>query len=237
MAIIAGVDGCAAGWIVVIRDTESRRLSRCIAPDFLTVLDKTRGAGIVAVDIPIGLLDAAVPGGRACDMAARKLLGPKRGSSVFPPPVRAALDCLVYPQALQANRGSSSAGIGISRQCFAILPKIREVDRVITPELQRKIREIHPELCFFALNGGCAITHPKRSAEGKDVRLVLLQKHGFGSLSSEAVQPIPPGVESDDILDACAACWTAERICSGAAVCIPPSPARYSRGLRMEMWY
>ena len=237
MAIIAGVDGCAAGWIVVQRDTESRRLSRCIAPDFLTVLDKTKGASIVAVDIPIGLLDTAVFGGRACDPLARKRLGGKRASSVFTPPVRAALDCLTYPQALQANRGSSSAGIGISSQCFAILSKIREVDRVMTPELQRKIREIHPELCFFAMNGGCAITQPKRSADGMTLRLALLQKHGFGSLSSEAVQPIPPGVESDDILDACVACWTAERICSGTAVCIPPSPARDSRGLRMEMWY
>jgi len=237
MAIIAGVDGCAAGWIVVQRDTESRRLSRCIAPDFLAVLDKTRGASIVAVDIPIGLLDAAVHGGRACDMAARKLLGPKRASSVFPPPVRAALDCLTYQQASKANQDSSLAGIRISQQCFAILSKIREVDRVMTPELQRQIREIHPELCFFALNGGCAITPPKRSAEGKDLRLVLLQKHGFGSLSSEAVKPKCPGVETDDMLDACAACCTAERICSGAAVCIPSSPARDSRGLRMEMWY
>ena len=238
MAIIAGVDGCATGWIVVQRDTESRRLSRCIAPDFLTVLDKTKGASIVAVDIPIGLLDAAVPGGRACDIAARKLLGPKRGSSVFPSPVRATLDCRTYHQASKANQDSSSAGIRISQQCFGILPKIREVDRAMTPELQRKIREIHPELCFFALNGGCAITQPKRTDVGKDVRLVLLQKHGFGSLSSEAVQPIPPGVETDDMLDACAACWTAERILIGTAVCIPSAcPARDSRGLSMEMWY
>lgn len=237
MAIIAGVDGCKTGWCVVQRDTESRRLSRYIAPDFLAVLDKTRGASIVAVDIPIGLLDAAVPGGRACDIAARKLLGPKRGSSVFPPPVRATLDCRTYHQASKANQDSSLAGIRISQQCFAILPKIREVDRAMTPELQRKIREIHPELCFFALNGGNAITQPKRTANGMDVRLVLLQKHGFGSLSSEAVKPKCPGVETDDILDACAACWTAERICLGAAVCIPPLPARDTRGLRMEMWY
>src|SRR5450759_4209884 len=102
MAIIAGVDGCVAGWIVVQRDTESGRSSWCMAPDFLSVLDVTRGAGVVAVDIPIGLLDAAVPGGRACDLMARALLGPKRASSVFPPPVRAALDCLTYPEALQA---------------------------------------------------------------------------------------------------------------------------------------
>lgn len=237
MAVIAGVDGCLAGWIVVQQDTETGRLSWCMAPDFLSVLDVTRGAGIVAVDIPIGLLDEAVPGGRSCDTAARALLGPKRASSVFPPPVRAALDCQTYPQALQANRSSSSAGIGISKQCFAILSKIRELDRVMTPELQRKILEIHPELCFYAMNGGRAIPESKKKTDGKAVRLELLQENAFGSFPAEAIQTITSGVESDDILDACAACWTAGRILSGTAVCIPPLPARDSRGLKMEMWY
>src|SRR5450759_4241933 len=99
MAIIAGVDGCAAGWIVVQRDTESGRSSWCLASAGLA----SGVRRLSSVFIPIGLLDAALPGGRACDMAARKLLGPKRGSSVFPPPVRAALDCRTYPEALQAN--------------------------------------------------------------------------------------------------------------------------------------
>jgi predicted RNase H-like nuclease len=38
---------------------------------------------IIAVDVPIGLLDAYEVGGRACDRAARKLLGVPRASSVF----------------------------------------------------------------------------------------------------------------------------------------------------------
>jgi predicted RNase H-like nuclease len=239
MVIIAGVDGCAVGWIVVQQDTETGRSSWCLAPDFRSVLDVTRGADIVAVDIPIGLLDQPVPGSRACDSAARALLRGKRASSVFPPPVRAALDCRLYPEALQANRGSSAAGIGISKQCFAILPKIREVDRVMKPELQRTIREIHPELCFFAMNGDRAITESKKTADGKAVRLALLQAHGFGSFPAEAIQSgskISRSIKADDILDACAACWTAGRILSGSAVCIPSSPACDSRGLRMEMW-
>lgn len=39
-----------------------------------------------------------------------------------------------------------------SKQCFAILPKIREVDRFMTPERQRSVFEIHPELCFLGMN-------------------------------------------------------------------------------------
>jgi predicted RNase H-like nuclease len=43
------------------------------------------------------------------------------------------------------------------------------------------------------------------------------------------------GVARDDILDAMAACWTAERIVSGEALCLPDDPPRDARGLRMEI--
>jgi predicted RNase H-like nuclease len=38
----------------------------------------------------------------------------------------------------------------MSHQAFGILPKIREVDQLMTPEVQETVREIHPELCSFA---------------------------------------------------------------------------------------
>ena len=40
-----------------------------------------------------------------------------------------------------------------------------------------------------------------------------------------------------DILDAHAACWTAQRIAEGQAARIPKHPAVDGNGLRMEMWY
>ena len=42
-------------------------------------------------------------------------------------------------------------------------------------------------------------------------------------------------VAADDILDAHAACWTAERILKGEAEQIPPTPEVDAKGLRMEM--
>jgi predicted RNase H-like nuclease len=45
-----------------------------------------------------------------------------------------------------------------------------------------------------------------------------------------------PYVALDNILDAHAACWIAERIYKGTAVRIPENPPVESRGLRMEMW-
>jgi hypothetical protein len=90
--VLAGVDACRAGWVVALAggtgsgggafdDVEVQ-----VVATFAEVLGL--GAATVAVDIPIGLPDA---GPRVCDVAARRLLGPRR-SSVFPAPVRAALD-------------------------------------------------------------------------------------------------------------------------------------------------
>src|SRR5205814_822845 len=77
--LAAGVDGCRAGWVVVLTDTACADVGAhaevMVACDFRAVLDLTRGARVVGVDMPMGLLDAAVPGGRECDRHARRLLG------------------------------------------------------------------------------------------------------------------------------------------------------------------
>jgi predicted RNase H-like nuclease len=71
----------------------------------------------LAIDIPIGLLDCS----RACDKAARKLLGRPRGTSVFAAPCRAALSAATHVFARQINR--EKADRGISQQAFGIIPK------------------------------------------------------------------------------------------------------------------
>ena len=45
---------------------------------------------VFSIDIPIGLTDS---GPRQCDIQARRLLGARRGTSVFPAPIRPALKC------------------------------------------------------------------------------------------------------------------------------------------------
>ena len=194
-------------------------------------------ARIIAVDIPIGLLDHALPGGRLCDVYARRLLHPNRMSSVFSPPVRDTLESASYPEALAINRLSSHHSLGLSKQCFGILPKIREVDRLMTPELQESVREVHPELSFLALNHGGALSHSKRTQEGRSERLELLVRHGFAPFIAQAFGARLQGAEPDDALDACAACWSARRIAEGRSTPIPQEPHRDARGLRMAIWY
>src|SRR5437879_3364868 len=85
---IAGVDGCQGGWLCFKVEIASKQT--CL--EFLNLADLLRNRPpnllYLGIDIPIGLLD----GERACDKAARRLLGRPRGSSVFPAPCRAALE-------------------------------------------------------------------------------------------------------------------------------------------------
>jgi predicted RNase H-like nuclease len=235
---VAGVDACRGGWFAILRDSAS--MSACHRGPFThisEILELSQKPRILAVDIPIGLLSEARHGGRECDRLAREMLGHPRSSSVFSPPVRAAISHKEYEDALAENRGSSLERVGISRQCFGLFAKIRHVDEWIDPYKQERVREVHPELCFFELNRQRSMRHGKKSEEGLRARRTVLAKEGFGGVIELAINGLPrQEVARDDILDACAACWTAERILGGKAFRIPENPPVDGKGLRMEMW-
>ncbi len=176
-----GVDGCRGGWAV------ASAAGVIAVPTFADVLDLADG-GVVGVDMPIGLPDA---GPRACDVAARRELGRPRGSSVFPAPPRAALGWRSWADAA-----------GVSRQAYLLLAKIREVDELMSPALQSRVVEVHPELSFAAMAGG-PMRHNKKTAEGRAERLAAL---------ALAAPPKAPGAAADDVLDALAVLWTAQRV-------------------------
>ncbi|HZD40267.1 MAG TPA: DUF429 domain-containing protein [Terriglobales bacterium] len=234
--IDAGVDACKAGWIIIQRVRGTDGLFHCLAGSFTEAVEMMLRAAVVAVDMPIGLLDKAAPGGRICDRMARAILGHPRGSSVFSPPVRSALSARSYRQANAANRASSSHNIGLSLQTYRILSKLAEVDAALTPQRQDRILEVHPELSFFELNGGRPINEKKKSGQGLRARRALLEAAGFVSIDAVIHSYKRNQVAADDIFDACAACWSAGRIASGEAIRIPERPALDSRGLRMEIW-
>ena len=72
MIHVAGVDGTPGGWAVVI--LEAGRASVRKLEKLSDLFDGASDFKIVAVDVPIGLLDAYETGGRYCDRAARNLL-------------------------------------------------------------------------------------------------------------------------------------------------------------------
>jgi predicted RNase H-like nuclease len=232
--LVAGADGCRAGWVVVLADGSAAAVA--VVPRFADVLAAAAGARVIGVDMPIGLLERAEPGGRECDRLARRLLG-RRGCCVFTPPVRAALGATVYARALAANRASSAARLGISIECFALFAKLREVDATLAdrPVLARRVREVHPELAFREMAGASAGLPPKRSPAGRAQRLALLARR-FVGVRAASRRP-PRGAAADDVLDAHAVCWSAARIARDRAVRLPARPSRDARGLPMAIWY
>ena len=231
---VAGLDGCPGGWVMVLMDLDERGPPRRrVLSQFVDALNAEEQPAFIGVDMPIGFPERAVHGGRACERMARQKLGPRR-SSVFAAPSRAALAHNDYRDALEANR--ADGGPGISKQSFFLFPKMREVDAVMTPALQDRVVEIHPELAFTAIADE-PMASPKRTREGRLQRLDALETAGF---DRTALDPHPlkrREAQPDDLLDACAVACSAKRLAEGRAVRLPAAPPLDPRGLRMEIVY
>ena len=239
---VVGVDGCKAGWFSVgfgrLGNYEIEKFEA-----FSELLAHYSGASLILVDIPIGLPRGRE--GRDSDSEARKILGPRR-SSVFPVPTRptvrrAAESPGDYLGAKEVE--CWFAGKKISKQTHAIAPKIAEVDRLMaTPNGRARalVREVHPEVCFWALNNGNPMQFRKGKKKGWIERLCVLQRIEpraqciFDRACSNFFRK---EVARDDILDALVAAVTANlgQGDGGKLQTIPTNPPKDSQGLPMEM--
>lgn len=230
---LIGVDGAKTGWFAVWRSADSFGFDYYARAEHLVATHA--GAACIAVDVPIGLSDK---GARAPDGLARSFVGGKRASSVFSAPVRGVLDAQSQSEASTRHREIDGRGFGA--QAFGILPKIREWDTLLraNASARRVVREIHPEVSFAAMNAGVGLVAPKRSDEGHRQRVALLGEH-FGLAAVQAlVAKVPSRIAAaDDVADALAALWTAERIHAGRAGSLPSPPSEDSAGLQMAIWY
>lgn len=229
---IGGIDGCPAGWLRLQRDESTPHVSAAVFGTADELFKDAECFAVLTIDIPIGLPDS---GPRDCDLKARAFIQP-RGSSVFPAPVRATLGATEYREA--CKRSEAASGKSLSRQAFAILPKIREVDaflRSTTVDVRLRIREVHPEVCFRAWNGA-PMMDSKKSGLGFTTRLALVESRYPGQFTSTRRAIERRAATDDDILDAFAALWTAERIVGGSAICLSgDNPPIDGAGLRMEI--
>jgi predicted RNase H-like nuclease len=225
---VAGIDGCRGGWVAFKVDLTSLDTSVELIDLPSIFSKKPDDLAILAIDIPIGLLD----GPRACDKAARKLLGRPRGSSVFPPPCRSALGAQTYEEASSINRQKTTRGM--SQQASGIAPKIKQVDDAITSDCQQWVFEVHPEVCFWALNQHRPMAHKKTAQEGIAERIAILRP--VFSQIEKHVADRPSRVGADDLLDAAAAAWTGLRLHRGKAECVC-SPEYDEKGLAVTIYY
>ena len=217
------MDGCKGGWVVVSQ-AANQELKADVFPSFRQVVNQNYD--LLIVDIPIGLPDK---GAREADRAARTILG-KRHVTVFNAPLRPMLACSEYLDAKDCGRRIH--GKTLSKQSWAIIPKIREVDDLLGPKTQSRIREGHPEVSFTIMNGGQPVAESKHTNAGEERRIRLLQSH-FPSVCSLINQHRR---NAEDVIDACALLWTAQRIRQNCAEAFPGEPPEDAHGLAMQIW-
>jgi predicted RNase H-like nuclease len=230
-----GIDGCKGGWIAV--EFRNGSLSGSVFQNIASVV-ASFPRSLRLIDIPIGLPDKDNPERRACEAEARRLLG-SRHSSVFSAPSRESLSASNYIEACARN--ADVTGVKISMQCWGIVPKIKEVDDYLahadTPS--QSFREVHPEICFWALNGQRPLIHAKKTKAGFLERRGILERHlpGISKLVEDILKRYPrSAVARDDIMDAACAALTGF-VGQPNLKNIPTCAQKDGVGLDMEMVY
>jgi predicted RNase H-like nuclease len=231
-----GVDSCQGGWVAVW--SADGRLNARVHKALADLVAAYPHVACVAVDLPIGLTAA---GARACDKAARALLGAPRNSSVVPAPDPRLLT--VPDFATATARSLALTQKGVSRQVFASFPKVAELDDLVTPLLQNWVVEAHAEVSLWAMAGGSATAHAKSVPEGFEERRDLLARELGIRMPATKLESrdLVPKAAPDEVLDAAAALWTAHRVVDGLAERLPLEPTPEHdvdrRGRRMEIVY
>lgn len=230
-----GVDGCKGGWLYF-------RLARPepefgVAVRLADVLERSHEGDVILADVPVGLPDGGPE--RRCDREARAALSQGgRGSSVFPVPCREALAASSYEEAGRINQNRT--GRGLSRQSWALAPRMREADDLMRASTvaRERIRETHPEVLFWAFCDGRAMAFPKKSREGFLDRVSVLEKAWPGAQELAAAAFVAHGgfrVSRDDVVDALAAALAAswpDRLRT-----FPEEPEQDGEALTMEIVY
>jgi predicted RNase H-like nuclease len=233
-----GVDGCKAGWLAAVKDSTGKARFE-VYPTISELWKAYKDADCIAIDIPIGFrtCEDGIEE-RRCDKEARKVLGKPRGSSVFVVPCREAIYKDTFEKASLVNHRFT--GRKISRQTWAIMPKMREVDSFLQDNaVAREVfKEIHPEVCFWGLAGKKPMKANKKEWVGTEERIGVLLPFlpEVKDLLLEGMTRFKGKVVADDILDALAALVTIDEE-EGPLNTLPENPEIDSTGLPMSMAY
>ena len=196
---------------MAIRLVDGRFSSAGIVADLSEFLGGLADVAFVGIDIPIGFADTQP---RRADVEAAQMIGPRR-SSVFMTPPREVLAAATYTEARKVSR--DVWGRGVTAQAFALRTKVLEV---ATLSADGRLMEIHPEVSFCEMKGS-HLKHAKKAWAGQQERRALLAAQGIvlpDDLGDVGVVP------ADDILDAAACAWSANRRSAGLARTLPLDP-------------
>lgn len=231
-----GIDGCRGGWLAVWR--VDRTWNSQLIRDRSTLVEILKGAARTFIDMPVGLSETEAS--RLCDRQLRKILGRSFSTSVFNPPIRDAVDATSYAEACQLN--SAKTGKKLSIQSWNIVPKLRELNEILIefPELQNLTFESHPELLFYQINHQTHLKFKKKTQQGQQERLALLENEIQDPPSTFAVlrdRYLKKEVADDDIVDAMVLACCADRSLKTGLKSLPNPPEVDAKGLKMGIYY
>lgn len=122
-------------------------------------------------------------------------------------------------------------GLPDSAQAYALRTKILEVDAWVRSVPAPTVVEVHSEASFARMTGA-PITARKHDAEGVRLRREALRAAGIA---------VPAwyrgaGFAEDDLLDACAAVWSAARHLAGESESMPVEPEVFGDQIPAAIW-
>jgi predicted RNase H-like nuclease len=223
---VSGVDACRSGWVGV-ELLDGAVVRGQLAATLTELFPDGSGVQVVGVDMPLGLLES---GWRQADLDAARFIGARR-SSVFRVPPRAVWDELDFAA---ANRRCQelTGGVGFSIQTWGLRAKLREANACRDGGV-RALYEVHPEVSFRVM-AGRPLAHGKKTWAGQAERRTLLARVGIRLPDDLGPAGSAP---PDDVLDAAAVAWSAHRIATGQARCLPERPQTDQHGRPIAIWY
>jgi len=206
-----------------------------VCPDFRAVLALTADCQRVAVDIPIG-----IPSGeqiRRCDVEAKDFLreNDHNPAAVFFTPPRESLPAESPREFQQLHKRARKTGAGYP--VWGILKKLKQANEAMTPELQEKIIEFHPELAWLHLAGrNLGSKHENEGiTERKKVLLPMVPE--LEQLLSWK-DFLGRAAALDDLLDSLIGLAVAKASLRNSPYRLPAGEPEIDKtGLRMEIWY
>jgi predicted RNase H-like nuclease len=222
---VVGIDLFKGQWLASeVRLSQPSQVHFLLGPTLIEVIAAFPTAEVIAVDIPIGLGEG---GPRAADSLAATFIE-TRSSSVFRMPPRDVLMADTHQLAVELARRRHMPAPSI--QAYGLRERIFEAAAAALQD--PRVIEIHPEVSFRAM-AGRPLKFSKKSWNGSMERRRLLASAGIaipndiGPAGSAAV---------DDVLDACAAAWSAERVLLGTGSTLPDPPETIA-GRSVAIWY
>lgn len=228
-----GIDGCKGKWLAV--ELSDNGFCVRLFDNINYVSSHYKNADCIMIDMPIGLAESKAD--IRPDEELRKNLKGK-ASSVFNTPCRQSVYETGYEKSSVTNNEIMSKKL--SRQSFAIIPKIREIDIFLQThtEWKNRILESHPEYCFTLLNGNIPVFENKQTLEGSEKRLNILcryfpQSHEVVDLFKRTYPTLSS--KTDDVIDALVLALIGAIGLDAGFTSIPEFPMHDTQGIKMQI--